>query len=105
MEMAAPPTVGVDPRGMAMAVAMGASTAFLSPLGHPANLLVMEPVGGTSVRRLHASRFAAHPVIVHCAAWKFGGVWGDWIAPCGSLIFTFTTSAARHSGAVSRPTP
>ncbi|MCJ7512998.1 MAG: SLC13 family permease [Anaerolineales bacterium] len=40
---------GVDPRAMAMAVAVGCSLAFLTPLGHPANLLVMGP-GGYTVR-------------------------------------------------------
>ena len=36
-----------DPRAMAMAVAIGCSLAFLSPLGHPANMLVMGPGGYT----------------------------------------------------------
>ena len=30
-----------------MAVAMGCSTAFLTPFGHPANMLVMGPGGYT----------------------------------------------------------
>jgi di/tricarboxylate transporter len=38
---------GVDPRALAMATAIGCSIAFLSPLGHPANLLVMAPGGYT----------------------------------------------------------
>jgi di/tricarboxylate transporter len=37
--------LGVDPRGMAMAVAMGCSTAFLTPISHSANMLVMGPGG------------------------------------------------------------
>ncbi|HSR47109.1 MAG TPA: SLC13 family permease [Anaerolineales bacterium] len=37
--------VGADPRAMGMAVAIGCSLVFLSPLGHPANLLVMSPGG------------------------------------------------------------
>jgi di/tricarboxylate transporter len=37
--------VGADPRAMAMAVAIGCSLAFLTPLGHPANLLVLGPGG------------------------------------------------------------
>ena len=37
--------VGADPRAMGMAVAIGCSLVFLSPLGHPANLLVMGPGG------------------------------------------------------------
>jgi len=40
-------TLGVDPRGLAMAVAMGCSTAFLTPYGHAANMLVMGPGGYT----------------------------------------------------------
>lgn len=38
---------GADPRTLAMAVAIGCSLAFISPLGHPANLLVMGPGGYT----------------------------------------------------------
>jgi di/tricarboxylate transporter len=37
--------IGVDPRGFAMAVALGASIAFMTPLGHPVNLLVMSSGG------------------------------------------------------------
>ncbi len=36
---------GADPRAMGMAVAIGCSLVFASPLGHPANLLVMAPGG------------------------------------------------------------
>jgi di/tricarboxylate transporter len=32
---------GVDPRSLVMGVALATSTAFLTPLGHPVNLLVM----------------------------------------------------------------
>jgi len=39
--------IGADPRAMAMAVAVGCSLAFITPLGHPANLLVMGPGGYT----------------------------------------------------------
>jgi di/tricarboxylate transporter len=35
----------LDPRGLAMAVALGCSTAFLTPISHSANLLVMGPGG------------------------------------------------------------
>jgi di/tricarboxylate transporter len=38
---------GMDPRALAMATALGCSIAFVSPLGHPANLLVMAPGGYT----------------------------------------------------------
>jgi di/tricarboxylate transporter len=37
--------LGVSPYPMAMTVAVAASAAFLSPVGHPANLLVMGPGG------------------------------------------------------------
>jgi di/tricarboxylate transporter len=43
--VAAAQHIGADPRGVAMAVALGASTAFLSPLSHSVNLLVMGPGG------------------------------------------------------------
>jgi len=39
--------MGVDPRAMGIAVAMGASMAFLSPLSHSVNMLVMGPGGYT----------------------------------------------------------
>jgi di/tricarboxylate transporter len=35
----------LDPHGLAMAVALGCSTAFLTPISHSANLLVMGPGG------------------------------------------------------------
>jgi di/tricarboxylate transporter len=37
--------IGVDPRSMAMGVALATSMAFLTPLGHPVNILVMGPGG------------------------------------------------------------
>ncbi len=43
--IAAGQAVGADPRGMGIAVAMGCSTAFLTPIAHPTNLLVMGPGG------------------------------------------------------------
>jgi di/tricarboxylate transporter len=38
---------GADPRGLAMAVALGSSLGFLTPIGHPVNTLVMGPGGYT----------------------------------------------------------
>jgi di/tricarboxylate transporter len=35
----------VDPRGFALAVAYGCSLAFMTPLGHPVNILMMGPGG------------------------------------------------------------
>lgn len=37
--------IGADPRAMAMGVALATSMTFLSPLGHPVNILVMGPGG------------------------------------------------------------
>lgn len=36
---------GIDPRALAMAVALATSVAFITPLGHPVNVLVMGPGG------------------------------------------------------------
>jgi di/tricarboxylate transporter len=36
---------GADPRSMAMGVALATSLAFITPLGHPVNMLVMGPGG------------------------------------------------------------
>jgi di/tricarboxylate transporter len=36
---------GLDPRSLAMGVALASSLAFLTPLGHPVNVLVMGPGG------------------------------------------------------------
>jgi di/tricarboxylate transporter len=36
---------GVDPRAMAMSVALATSMAFVTPLGHPVNILMMGPGG------------------------------------------------------------
>ena len=40
---------GIDARPFAMAVAMGCSLAFISPIGHPVNIMVLNP-GGYSIR-------------------------------------------------------
>lgn len=37
--------IGVDPRSLAMGVALATSMAFMTPLGHPVNVLVMGPGG------------------------------------------------------------
>lgn len=39
---------GADPRALAMAVALGSSLGFLTPVGHPVNTLVMGPGGYSS---------------------------------------------------------
>jgi di/tricarboxylate transporter len=64
--IAAAQVAGADPRPMAMAVAIGCSLAFLTPLGHPASLLVMGP-GGYRLRdyvRLGAPLTLASIVVV-----------------------------------------
>ena len=43
LALAAAHQVGVDPRGMAMAMALGCSLAFPTPYGHPVNIMVMGP--------------------------------------------------------------
>jgi di/tricarboxylate transporter len=45
--IAAAAPIGADPRALSMTVAIGCSLAFITPLGHPANLLVMGPGGYT----------------------------------------------------------
>ena len=37
--------MGIDPRAMALAVAMACSLAFITPISHPVNILVMGPGG------------------------------------------------------------
>ena len=39
--------IGMNPRSLAMGVALATSMAFLTPLGHPVNILVMAPGGYT----------------------------------------------------------
>ncbi|HLO15277.1 MAG TPA: SLC13 family permease, partial [Anaerolineales bacterium] len=45
--IAAAQRVGLDPRGFALAVALAASMAFITPLGHPVNIMVMGAGGYT----------------------------------------------------------
>ncbi len=40
--------IGADPRAFAMAAALACSTAFLTPMAHPVNLLAMGPAGYTA---------------------------------------------------------
>jgi di/tricarboxylate transporter len=37
--------IGVDPRALTMGVALATSMAFITPLGHPVNILMMGPGG------------------------------------------------------------
>jgi di/tricarboxylate transporter len=47
LALSAAQKVGIDPRAMAMAVALGCSLAFISPVSHPVNVMVMNPGGYT----------------------------------------------------------
>ena len=38
---------GINPQAVAVAVAIGCSTAFLTPIAHPVNILMMGPGGYT----------------------------------------------------------
>jgi di/tricarboxylate transporter len=45
--IAAAQTTGLDPRSFALAVALASSMAFMTPLGHPVNIMVMGAGGYT----------------------------------------------------------
>ncbi|MBP9041376.1 MAG: SLC13 family permease [Anaerolineaceae bacterium] len=47
LAIAAATRMDIDPRPFALAVAMGCSLAFITPLGHPVNIMVMNPGGYT----------------------------------------------------------
>jgi len=49
LAISAAQSLGVDARSMGMAVALGCSVAFMTPFGHPVNVIVMSS-GGYSVR-------------------------------------------------------
>jgi di/tricarboxylate transporter len=49
LAISAAQSLGVDVRSMGMAVALGCSVAFMTPFGHPVNVIVMSS-GGYSVR-------------------------------------------------------
>jgi di/tricarboxylate transporter len=37
--------IGINPRMVAMGIALASSMAFITPLGHPVNILMMSPGG------------------------------------------------------------
>jgi di/tricarboxylate transporter len=45
LALTAAQTLGMDARPFGMAVAMGCSLAFITPLGHPVNIMVMNAGG------------------------------------------------------------
>jgi len=47
LALAAAKNFGIDPHPLALAVALGCSLAFITPLGHPVNIMVMNPGGYT----------------------------------------------------------
>ena len=47
LALAAAKNLGIDPHPLALAVALGCSLAFITPLGHPVNIMVMNPGGYT----------------------------------------------------------
>lgn len=47
LALAAAQNFGIDPQPLALAVALGCSLAFITPLAHPVNIMVMNPGGYT----------------------------------------------------------
>lgn len=47
LALAAAKNLGIDPHPLALAVALGCSLAFITPLSHPVNIMVMNPGGYT----------------------------------------------------------
>ncbi len=45
LALSAAKNFGIDPHPLALAVALGCSLAFITPLGHPVNIMVMNPGG------------------------------------------------------------
>ena len=52
--------MGLSPHGLMMAIAMAASASFMTPVSHPANILVMGP-GGYRFSDYLKIRRVAHP--------------------------------------------
>ena len=45
LALTAASTLNVNPQALAMAIALGCSLAFITPMGHPVNIMVMNPGG------------------------------------------------------------
>ncbi|WP_197054822.1 SLC13 family permease [Paracoccus sp. PAMC 22219] len=57
-------TIGADPRAVLMAIVIGGSLAYATPIGMPANVMVLGP-GGLHLQRLRQSGLAADPRVDH----------------------------------------
>jgi len=67
-------TTGIAPQPMAVAVAIGASTAFLTPIAHPVNAMMM---GTGGYRRRDFARVGAGMTVVTLLA-TMAGMWLFW---------------------------
>ncbi|MEX2467052.1 MAG: SLC13 family permease [Gemmatimonadota bacterium] len=67
-------TAGIAPQPMAVAVAIGASTAFLTPIAHPVNAMMM---GTGGYRRRDFARVGAGMTVVTLLA-TMAGMWVFW---------------------------
>ncbi len=70
-------TVGIDVRAMAVAVAIGASTAFLTPIAHPVNAMMM---GTAGYRPSHFLRVGVGMTLVTLLG-MVAGMWLIWEIP------------------------
>ena len=64
--------MGIDPRAMAVAVAIACSLAFITPISHPVNILIMGPGG---YKFSDFSRVGAGMTLVALAALLLGMAW------------------------------
>jgi di/tricarboxylate transporter len=67
---------GIAPQAMAMAVAIGASTAFLTPIAHPVNVLMMGTGGyrGSDFLKVGSGMTAVTLAMLIVGLWLFWGV-------------------------------
>ena len=72
--IAAAEVMGADPRGVALAVALGSSTAFLTPISHSSNMLVMGPGG----YKFNDYARVGLPLTLILFVVAFAGLWWFW---------------------------
>lgn len=70
-------TVAIEPRAMAVAVAVGASAAFLTPMAHPVNAMMLGPGG---YRPVHFARVGAGLILITLLGLGLG-MWLFWGVP------------------------